>query len=201
MDVSVLFSEIMQQDIWEWTGLVTGLLYIWLAARQHILCWVFGIISCACIAYKSFADYKLLADGVLQVFYVFMGFVGLWRWRKARSDEPQNVIRIPLEKHILPVGVSLVLAIPLSFLLIRFGGARFGYPDTVLTLLSLYATLLLIRRDLTNWAFWIGIDVLYAALYTGSKAWLFAVLYLIYAIFAIYGLFSWKREWKASSTG
>ena len=195
MDFATLVSQISEQDLIEWIGLITGILYVVLAAKQKPSCWIFGIISCACIAWKSFMDYKLIADDILQVFYIVIGFIGLKEWIKGGVDNKHKpIITSALIKHLIAIVVCLLLAIPISWLLIEYAGAKYGYLDTALTLLSVYATILLVKKDLHNWIFWIIIDIVYVGLYWKSGGLLFAVLYFIYAIIAYWGFRKWKME-------
>ena len=65
----------------DWAATITALFYIVLAAREKVWCWFWGIISCSLWAYASYAFYELYLDAILQVFYVVMGFVGIYNWR------------------------------------------------------------------------------------------------------------------------
>ena len=194
MDLSILASQIAEQDVLEWAGLITGILYVIFASNQRSICWVFGIISSACIAWKSFTDYKLIADGILQVFYIFIGYFGLYQWLSGRIDhKPKPVTTSPLKFHLIPILACLLISIPASWLLIQYAGARYGYLDTALTTLSIFATFLLIRKDLHNWLYWIVIDIVYVILYLKSEGLLFALLFLIYALVSVWGFRQWKQ--------
>lgn len=194
MDFSLLATQISGQDWIEWLGLITGILYVFLAAYERPSCWVFGIISCAAIAWKSFTDYRLMADGMLQLFYIIIGFAGLWQWLKGQQEQqPKPVVTSPLKTHLLSIGLALLMAVPASWFLIQYASARYGYMDTVLTFLSIYATLLLVRKDLHNWVYWIFIDVMYVVLYLKSEGYLFALLFLVYAVMSVWGYLRWKK--------
>jgi nicotinamide mononucleotide transporter len=198
MDFATLSKQVAEQDALEWIGLVTGILYVFLAAKEKPLCWVFGIISCACIAWKSFTDYKLIADGVLQVFYIVMGFIGLYQWVRIRNNNHlKGIIQSSWKQHVIAIMACLLFSIPFSWWLIEHAGARYGYLDTALTLLSVYATILLVRKDLHNWIYWIIIDIVYVGLYVKSDGLLFALLYLVYAAVAVWGFNNWKSLRKA----
>ena len=195
MDLSLLSSQIAEQDALEWIGLITGIVYVVLASIQKPICWIFGIISSFCLAWKSFEDYKLMADGVLQVFYIVIGFYGLYTWLAGRIDhQPKPVITSSIKLHGIAIVICLLMSIPASWLLIHYASARYGYLDTALTLLSVFATFLLVRKDLHNWIYWIIIDIIYVLLYLKSDGILFAVLFLIYTLVAIWGYKQWKQE-------
>ena len=195
MNLSLLSDQIAQQDGVEWLGLITGVLYVILATYERPSCWLFGIISSACIAWKSFTDYFLIADGLLQVFYIIIGAIGLWQWIKGKTEgHPKPIMVSPAFHHVLSIGVCLSLSYPLSWLLITYADARYGYLDTLLTLLSVWATWLLIRKELNNWIYWIIIDAVYVVLYWRSEGFLFALLFLVYAVISVWGWKRWKTE-------
>jgi len=196
VNLDVLSEQIAHQDILEWIGLITGILYVILATYEKPLCWVFGIVSCACIAWKSFTDYKLMADVGLQVFYIVIGFLGLWNWIIAKEGEGHKpIITSPWKKHVMMIVVILLVSYPLSWLLIHYADAKYGYVDTSLTLLSVWATILLVRKDLHNWVYWIVVDALYTWLYWRSEGYLFVLLFLIYSIISVWGWQKWQRQY------
>lgn len=193
MNLSQLAEQIAQQDAIEWIGLATGVLYVILATYEKPVCWVFGILSSASIAWKSFTDYYLIADTFLQVFYIGMGIYGLIQWNKNKaSNNKRPVITSSLINHGAAILFCLLMSWPLSWVLIHYADARYGYIDTLLTCLSVWATVLLIRKDLHNWLYWMIIDVLYILLYWKTDGLLFAFLFLIYAILSVYGYRRWK---------
>jgi nicotinamide mononucleotide transporter len=195
MNLTLLSSQIADQDALEWIGLATGIVYVCLAAIQRPVCWVFGIISSFCLAWKSFEDYKLMADGILQVFYIIIGFYGLSQWLTNSVDHKHKPVGTSsLQFHLAAIFICLLISIPSSWLLIQYAGARYGYLDTALTTLSVFATFLLVRKDLHNWIYWIVIDIVYVVLYLKSDGILFALLFLIYTVVAIWGY----RQWNTS---
>lgn len=197
MNLSLLAEQILQQDVLEWAGLFTGVLYVLLATLQRPSCWIFGIISSACIGWKSFTDYILIADGFLQIFYIVIGVIGLWSWiRGSHQGVVKPIITSRESEHFIAIAVCILLSYPLSWLLIHYADARYGYPDTLLTLLSVWATILLIRKDLVNWMYWIVIDAVYIILYWKTAGYLFALLFLVYALVSIWGWRSWKASYR-----
>lgn len=189
-----LAGQIAGQDLIEWTGLITGLAYVVLATYERSVCWIFGIISSVCIAWKSFTDYLLIADGILQLFYVMIGILGLIAWIRGRTATGEKpIITTPLKQHVMAIGICLVVSWPVSSLLIEYASARYGYPDTALTFLSVWATILLVRKDLHNWIYWIIIDAVFVVLYWVSGAFLFSLLFAVYSLISIWGWNRWRK--------
>jgi len=189
-----ILSTLMHQSASQWIALLTGLAYVILAAYEKPLCWPFGIISCSVIAADDFAVFRLYADGVLQVFYVALGFLGLYYW--IFRNKPGTFLRTTswsLHKHVMPVLVSVVISIPLSMVLRHLTDAAYSYLDTLTTVLSLWATWLLVRKVLENWLYWIAIDAIYIGLFWFRGGGLIAILYAIYFLVAIWGYLQWRK--------
>jgi nicotinamide mononucleotide transporter len=66
--------------------------------------------------------------------------------------------------------------------------------DSITTALSLTAMLLLARRKLENWIFWILADIIYIPLFIYKGLYITSVQYFIFLILAISGYFEWKRN-------
>ncbi len=199
MDFSVLSEQIRGQDVIEWIGLLTGIAYVILATYERPSCWIFGIISSVAIAWKSFGDYILIADGFLQVFYIAMGFLGLWNWISGREGGREKpIISLPVVQHVVAIALCLIISFPISKLLVEFAAARYSYLDTMITLGSIWATVLLIRKEVNNWLYWIVLDFMLIFLYYISQAYLFSVLMIIYTGIAYWGYRQWRGQMSAS---
>lgn len=136
-----------------------------------------------------------MADVGLQAFYVVIGFLGLWNWMISKTGEGnKTIVTMIWTRHLMVIVLTLIISYPLSWLLIHYADARYGYVDTSLTLLSVWATILLVRKDLHNWVYWIVIDVLYTGLYWRSEGYLFALLYVIYAVLSVWGWRKWAPK-------
>jgi nicotinamide mononucleotide transporter len=195
MDESSLLSALLDFTVPQFLALVTGVIYVVLAAFEKPSCWVFGIISCALIAWEDFTNFRLYADGVLQIFYIAMGFVGLYQWQFAPRDTPVLPIRQwPWRNHIIATGAALLISIPLWMLLEEFTDAVYGYVDSVTTLLSLVATWMLVRKVLSNWVYWIAIDAVYAVMFLDRGGHLIALLYVIFLVVAMIGYLKWSQS-------
>lgn len=191
-----MIEELLAQSWTQWVALVSGVIYVILAAREQITCWIFGIISCSVIAWDDFASFKLYADGVLQIIYVGMGAWGLWQWSRGGEDNNHAIQVRPRREHLLVVAFVVLISWPISELLNTYTDASYGYLDTFTTVLSLFATWLLIHKAIGNWLYWIAIDAMYVVLFfrTGGK--LVSVLYAIFLVVAIYGFIEWRRRYR-----
>ncbi len=195
-----LFREIIREALalsWiDWAATLTALLYVILAARVNIWGWVWGIISCSLWAYASFVFYELWLDGLLQLFYVAMGVVGIYQWRyggREGSAMPIQTLR-PAQHGWLLLG-GLAASLLFGYFFDEYTPAAATYLDAFTTVFSVIATLILVKKVLENWLYWIVVDAVYAYLYASRGALLFALLMAVYVIIAAFAFFRWRRAY------
>jgi len=66
--------------------------------------------------------------------------------------------------------------------------------DSFNTIFSVFATYMITRKILGNWLYWIVIDAVGAYLYFNMGLHLTSLLFISYAIIAIFGYFSWMKK-------
>ena len=174
---------------------VTGVAYVVLEILQHRSMWYVGIATGAACAF-SFAVQGLYASMGLNVYYVAMSFIGLYRWRADAAEAPQAKIhlrKLPLGVALWSAAAMVLLTAALSFLL-RWMGDSMTVPDAAVAVLSAIATFWLTRCYLEQWGLWIVADLMSTALCIFSGMYWMAALYFVYAASAVYGLYHWKKE-------
>ena len=196
-----LISQITEQAgafTWiDWTTTITAICYVVLAARENSWCWFWGIISCSLWAYASFAFYQLWMDALLQVFYVIMGFVGLYQWKfRSGSEIVKPTTRMNLREHLGYWAAILPATFLFGYFFANYTPAAATYADAFTSILSIAATIMLVQKKLETWLYWILADALYVWLYGRQGAYLFAILMVLYVIIAADGYFRWRREMK-----
>lgn len=207
-DISV-FNQILASALgmgWlQWLAFVFGIIYVMLAAREHVWCWPIGLISVV-IAFFVYADpeIRLYSDAILQIFYAIMSIYGWWSWTRTKngntgfSDETEGTLEIhewTLKRHLILWGIGLVLAGVWGRVWLEFGAAL-PYIDATTTIFSLIATYMVTQKILENWLYWIVIDVVCIFVYLHRGLYLFAIMFLIYAIVAVVGYFNWRKEYQ-----
>ncbi len=184
------------QNPLEVIGVVTGILCVYLAAKNVIWNWPFAIISVA-IYIIIFFEAKLYADMGLQFYFLAMNIYGWYFWgRKPTSEVKVPVIRITSKEIILSIiGIILFTAI-LGFVLKHDTDAAFPFIDSFCTACSLIAQVLLARKVLENWLIWVFVDVIYVIVYTAKHLHLTAGMYALYFIIAALGYRDWRRDYR-----
>ncbi|GJM35256.1 MAG: nicotinamide mononucleotide transporter [Saprospiraceae bacterium] len=198
IDFSTELARQLQSMSWmDWVATLTALIYVVLAARENNWCWLFGIISCSLWAYVTFAFYQLYLDAILQLFYVIMSFVGLYRWKYGgQANSALPISRLSGQAHLLWAITGLILSLGFGYFFAAYTSAAATYLDALTTVFSVIATFLLIQKRLDNWLYWVLIDALYAYLYFSRGALLFGLLMVIYVIIASVALYNWIQIYK-----
>lgn len=178
----------------DWTVTITALIYVVLSARNSPWGWPFGIVSCALWGYASFFEYDLYLDAILQLFYVVMGFIGLNAWlRGGAAGGVLPISRTTPTQHAWVLAIGLLSGLLFGYAFSHTAAAA-TYWDAFTTTFSILATVLLVRRQLENWLYWIVIDLAYVGLYFSRGAILFALLMVIYVIIAAFAYRSWSKQ-------
>lgn len=190
------FSDwVHAQNPLEVIGVITGVLCVYLAAKNIIWNWPFAIISVS-VYIVIFFEAKLYADMGLQFYFLAMNIYGWYFWsRKSNSTEKVPVVKIIRKEIILSViGIILFTAI-LGFLLKNGTDAAFPFIDSFCTACSLIAQVLLARKVLENWLIWIFVDVIYVLVYAAKNLHLTAGMYVLYFVIAALGYRDWRRDY------
>jgi len=197
MELEVVFTEIIKAATaltWhEVSAVFFSLLYVIYAAKNHAICWVFGIIGCAFWAYCAFFLYDLWLDAGLQVLYIGISFLGIYRWLYGKEKSELPITKWSFKTHLGLIIGGVFLSVLAGMLFKEYTPAAATYPDAFTTVFSIIATFMVIQRKLENWIYWMVIDAVYVFLYAARGGWLFSVLFVLYLGMAVYGYFNWRK--------
>ncbi len=176
-------------------------IYVVLAAKESVWCWIFGIIGAAMLAYAAYAYFDLYVDALLQIYYVGISIYGWYQWTRFSDNESNNqnakalsITQLSFNQNIQIIIGGLILSFLVGFLFDKFTPAASTYLDAFTTVFSIITTALVTRKILDNWIYWIVIDTVYIYLYASREGYLFALLNVVFVIVSIFGYLEWKRK-------
>lgn len=180
-------------DNWlEYAGVAFGIIYVLLASRSNIWCWLAGIISSAIYIYIN-VTHQLFQDAILQTYYVVAGFYGWWLWsKKGNAEEVITINSLSLQQNLKLIFFGVLLVPVFGFAFAKLGNSL-SYFDSAVTIFSFIATWMTAKKILENWLFWIVIDLVAAVMYFIKHLELTSALYVFFAVIAAYGYFEWKK--------
>jgi nicotinamide mononucleotide transporter len=174
-------------------GFVTGVVNVWLLARQNIWNWPVGLANN--LAYLIlFAGAGLYGDAGLQIVYIALGIYGWSVWLRRAGAPPLPVTATPVEVWKFLVPAAVIAAFGLRWFLARFTDSTVPAWDGITTALSLAAIYGQCRKLLESWWIWILADLIYIPLYIYKGLWLTSLLYFVFLLLCIFGLREWMRE-------
>ena len=178
----------------EWGAVIFSLAYVFLAARENIWCWLFGALSAA-ISVALFIAVKLYAESGLYVFYVIISLYGWWQWKYSKAGPELPIVEWNLLRHVGLIAVSLIGAGGIYFLFSNYTDAEQPLLDALTTSFSFMTTFLVAKKVLSNWIYWVVIDLISVYLYWTRGLDVYAVLMLLYTGMAVYGYLVWRKKY------
>lgn len=178
-------------------AVLTSIAYAWLASRNNIWCWLFGIISPVLTMYALYFYFQLYAEVYLQVYYIGMAIYGFYTWKYGSQNHKEKAISTWSSKtHVIIIAVGFLLAFLMGTLLKNYTEAASTYIDSFTTVFAVIATFMTAQRLLENWIYWIIIDTVSIYLYFDRGGYLFALLFIVYTVIAIYGFINWRKNYR-----
>ncbi|MCF8319448.1 MAG: nicotinamide riboside transporter PnuC [Sphingobacteriaceae bacterium] len=196
MVIETLKTWLQEQSLLEIVGVITGILCVYLAAKNNIWNWPIAIVSVG-IYIVIFLEAKLYADTGLQVYFLAMNIYGWWFWSRKPTDAPKVPVKRISKIEILLslLGIAVFTAL-IGFFLYHKTDAAFPFVDSFCTACSLVAQIFLARKVVENWLIWIFVDMIYVGVYLAKGLHLTAGMYALYIYIALMGYLAWRKEFN-----
>lgn len=190
------------EKVLEYFGVFTGLLYLFLEIKQHKSMWIVGFLTSLVYVFVFFFS-KIYADMGLNIYYVFISIYGFWKWSRQTSStetttiQPKSTI---LYRHLnikLSIGLFFSLACIyyiLYYILRHWTDSPIPVGDAFTTAVGIIATWMLAQRIIEHWILWVIVNLVSVYLYYLRELYPTMFLYVCYAILAIVGLYTWKKN-------
>ena len=205
-------------------GTLAGLLCIWLASREKIINYLFGLINVTLFAIIFF-QIQLYASLLLQLFFFAANLYGWYAWSRQEGDQAALRIRWLPRGKATGWGVGSVVAIvlmtawidpvfafltELAVMLMQTLGLQVTMPelqpdafpfwDSTMMVLSIVAMILMTRKYVENWLLWVVIDVISVWIFARQGVYAMALEYLILTLIALNGSWLWIKSARQPQT-
>jgi nicotinamide mononucleotide transporter len=185
-----LWTGLKATGAWEWIADATGVAYVLLVMRRKRVGWVLGGISSLILTVIAWQS-MLPMQALLQFSYVVAAVYGWWSWSRGEGARPIGAWR--WKGHVLVIVGSVAASLVMARLLA--GESAFPFTDSLVFCIGMFATWLLARVYLENWAYWILIDAVSIYLWVAQGSVAIAALFVVYLSLAVAGLVQWWRSW------
>ena len=186
-----LWNGLKATGPWEWIADATGVTYALLVMRHRRIGWLFGAASSLILTVLAWRAH-LPMQSLLQVSYVGAAIYGWRSWSRASGMRPISVWR--WRGHLLVLAGCALVSLLLGRVLV--GESAFPFTDSLVFCVGMFATWLLARVYLENWAYWIVLDAVSICLFVSQGLVAVAVLYVLYMGIAVAGFAQWLRAWR-----
>jgi len=205
----------------EAVGTVFGLLCIWFASQEKTINYVFGLINVTLFAI-IFYQIQLYGILLLQLFFFCANLYGWYAWTRPTSESGDMLEIRWLNKQkmactaaisVLAIGLMTIYIDPFFFALanitvdgLNMFGAELARPtlepdafpfwDSVMTVLSVVAQILMTRKYVENWILWVVINVISVGIYAAQGVYALSIEYAILMFIAANGTRAWMNTAK-----
>ena len=164
-----------------------------LAGRNSLHTWWTGIIGCLLFA-ALFVQSRLYADATLQLFFIVTSVIGFRAWRARGEASPPLRVGTTATAELGKMAVlGALVTLGYAALLRRLTDAAAPLPDSAVMAFSVIAQLLLMKRRLETWWFWLGVNTIAVPLFVSRGLYVTAALYAGFWLNAVISLRHWRR--------
>lgn len=188
---------------------LTGILCVILVAKGNIWNYFWGTYNVIGYAYIAHT-WGLNGEVMLNALYFLpMQLIGFMMWRKHTSDSQVKMKDLSVANYIVMLLVSAILVIFYADILVWLGDnvsflntQELAGLDSMSTVLSVIAMILMAKRYAAQWLLWIIVDVVSVAMWVGAfadgstEAPAMILMWTIYLINAVYGYYVWLKASK-----
>lgn len=185
----------------ETLAMLLAIAYLLLAMRENSLCWYCAFVSTALYVW-IFGDVNLYMESALNVYYMAMAVYGWYQWQRG-GDEGRGVAigRWSLRQHLATFGAVLIASAISGYSLSAYTDSRLPYLDSLTTWASVATTLMVARKVLENWLYWLVINSVSIYLYIDRELYQTAGLFVLYLVLSVLGYRRWREVYRQQING
>ena len=195
----LLYQNILDTSVFEIIAVFFGILSVWFSKKVNILVYPTGIISVIIYVYICFFA-KLYADMGINFVYFIMSIYGWYFWTRKTDNKKTVPIRFcSKQEHFINLLMFIFFFISLNYVLKNFTDSNVPVWDSLTTAIFIVGMLLMAKKKVENWIFWIIGDIISIPLYFYKGLVFTSLQFTIFLIIAILGYIEWKQKYKFQS--
>jgi nicotinamide mononucleotide transporter len=177
----------------EIAAVLLGIANIILIIRRSVWNYPFGI-AMVTLYFFIFRDAKLYSDAGLQIFFLVINLYGWFSWTRNKAAAGAIMVqRLGTGGLAAWIAGSAIATLGWGFIMHNHTDASYPFWDAAVAMLSVAGQILMTRRYLENWWWWIAVNAISIPLYVVKGLHLTAGLYALFLVLAIAGLVEWRK--------
>lgn len=188
----------LQISIIDFVGAVIGLFYIISEYRAGRWFWPLCLLMSAFYIYIDFSS-GYYANGSICIYNFIMSIYGILVWRGLiqSKDKTERPIGSCPRRYVPWLLLSVVLLTCFMWWLLRhLGESQYPMLDGFSSALSIVGMWMVAQKWWQQWFCWLIVEPIMVVLFWLSGNYASAVLYVVYEVFCILGIYSWYRRSK-----
>lgn len=177
----------------EIAAVLLGIANILLIIRRSV--WNYPIaIAMVSLYFVIFRDAKLYSDAGLQIFFIIVNLYGWWSWQRNKADAGEIIVeQLSSNGFGAWIAGSIFATLAWGLFMHNYSDASYPFWDAGVAMFSVAGQILMTRRRIENWYWWIVVNIASIPLYIVKELYLTAGLYALFLALAIAGLVEWRR--------
>ncbi len=197
----------MDTSWFEAIAVLLGIASVWYARRDNILVYPTGIVSVLIYVFICF-NARLYADAGINLFYFGMSVYGWYNWTRGGVNSTELLItknnKVQQWTSVLYTFTAYWAILGLIWLFNRddtvYMQSYVPWVDSFTTAVFLIGMLLMAKKKVENWVYWIIGDIVSIPLYFMKGLVFTSFQYTVFLVIAILGYIEWNRRLQESHT-
>ena len=177
----------------EFSAILFTLLYMYLAARGNIWCWLAGFMGAFLYTF-IFIYLKIDSQVLLNIIYMLIAVYGWMLWlRPLGKNQTSLFVSLSAKNNIKLLIAIIGLAIVFRYLLAPWFSETHPFVESWLFFASLLASALTMFRVMESWIYWLLINAISLVIYWRTGETVTIALFLSGMLLATYGYYNWRQ--------
>lgn len=177
---------------------ISGVICVILCAKGKLSTYIWGVVNVVayiviCWQYEMWGDFGLNA-----LIFLPTQVIGWIMWDRHLNKDVDEVkskkmtVKQWIMWGLISIATSIGLGYVLSNILPTLNGSA-SWLDGFMTVLSIWANVLMVKRYSEQWPLWIAVDMIAVVKWGIQKDWIMAIMYTVYLVNAVYGYAKWLK--------
>lgn len=199
---AVIYSLILKSNLFDTSVLCSGVLCVALAAKGNILNYIIGMYNTLAYAYIAFQEHLYGEFSLYILFFVPTNIIGFIMWKRNISGQVISSRSLTSGQRIITFLIVISGTVVIAKILSYIPNQNNSYIDSYITVTSIVATILMMKRYNEQWILYILLNSVCIVLwiiryFEGSLAALSMIaMWVIFLINACFGYYMWSTKLK-----